>query len=67
MVGKSNAEHITIVPPSKAALKPAMMEPMVVEEAGDDAGFKRGTKKSSRYYSTLGKRFSKFSQIGRAL
>lgn len=44
-----------------------MMEPMVVEEAGNDAGFKRGSKKTSRYYGGLGARFSRVSQIGRAL
>lgn len=68
MVGKSSMNQTPIAPPSKVAMKPAMMEPMVVEEAGHDAGFNRSSRKpASRYYSSLGKRFSRISQIGRAL
>lgn len=71
MVGKSPAEQTPIVPPSKATMrqsaKPSVMEPMVVEEAGGDSGFKRSSKKSSRYYGGLGARFSRMSQIGRAM
>ena len=68
-VGKSTAEPIT--PLSKASVRhsnrASVMEPMVVEEAGNDGGFKRSSKKTSRYYGGLGARISRMSQIGRAL
>jgi hypothetical protein len=68
-VGKSTAEPIP--PPSKAnmrhSVRPSVMESMVVEEAGNDSGFKRSSKKTSRYYGGLGARISRMSQIGRAL
>ena len=68
-VGKSSAEPIS--PPGKATVRHSrrisVVEPMVVEEAGNDGGFKRSSNKSSRYYGGLGARFSRMSQIGRAL
>jgi hypothetical protein len=68
-VGKSTAEPIR--QPSKASVRyserAAVMEPMVVEEAGNDSGFRRSGKKTSRYYGGLGARISRMSQIGRAL
>lgn len=67
-VGKSTAEPIS--PLSKASVRQsraAVMEPMVVEEAGNDGGFRRSSKKTSRYYGGLGARISRMSQIGRAL
>lgn len=68
VVGKSTMKQSPIVAPSKAAVRPAMMEPMVVEEAGNDTAFNRSSRKpASRYYSSLGARFSRISQIGRAL
>ena len=68
-VGKSTAEPI--VPP-KASMRHSVrtapvVEPMIVEEAGNDSAFKRSSKKSSRYYGGLGARISRMSQIGRAL
>jgi len=67
-VGKSTAEPIS--PLSKASVRQSrvpMMGPMVVEEAGNDGGFRRSSKKTSRYYGGLGARISRMSQIGRAL
>jgi hypothetical protein len=68
-VGKSTAEPITSL--SKASvrhsMRPSVMEPMVVEEAGNDSGFNRSSRKTSRYYGGLGARISRMSQIGRAL
>jgi hypothetical protein len=69
-VGKSTAAPI--VPPSKASVRHSVrtapvVEPMIVEEAGNDSAFKRSSKKSSRYYGGLGARISRMSQIGRAL
>jgi hypothetical protein len=69
-VGKSTADQTPIAPPSKAimrqSVRPSVMEPMVVEEASD-SGFKRSSKKTSRYYGGLGARISRMSQIGRAM
>lgn len=65
--GEFAKEQEPIAAPSKVAMKPAVMEPMVVEEAGNDSGFRRSTKKASRYYRGLGARFSRMSQIGRAM
>jgi hypothetical protein len=68
-VGKSTAAPIAL--PSKPSLRHSarapVMEPMVVEEAGNDSGFNRSTKKTSRYYGSLGARISRMSQIGRAV
>jgi hypothetical protein len=69
-VGKSTVEQTPITPPSKATMRqstrPSVMEPMIVEEASD-SGFKRSSKKTSRYYGGLGARISRMSQIGRAM
>jgi hypothetical protein len=71
VVGISGADQTPIAPPSKATMrqsvKPSTMEPIVVEEAGNDSGFKRTSKKLSRYYGGLGVRISTMSQIGRAM
>ena len=67
-VGKSTAEPI--LPLSKASVvqsRVPVMEPMVVEEAGNDSGFRGSSKKTSRYYGGLGARISRMSQVGRAL
>jgi hypothetical protein len=66
---KSKADYQTsIVVPLPAARKPSVvMEPTVVEEAGNEAGFRRSNKKTSRYYGGLSARFSKMSRIGRAI
>lgn len=65
--GEVFREQAPIATPSKAATRPAVMEPMVVEEASNDGGFRRSTRKASRYYGGLGARFSRMSQIGRAM
>jgi hypothetical protein len=69
-VGKSTAEQTPIVPPAQATVRqsarPSMMEPMVVEGASH-SGFKRTSKKTSRYHGGLGARISRMSQIGRAM
>lgn len=65
--GEVIEEQAPIATPSKAATRPAVMEPMVVEEASNDGGFRRSTRKASRYYGGLGARFSRMSQIGRAM
>lgn len=57
-----------VQPLASAAVKPAgaVMEPMVVEEGGQEV-FTRGSRKASRYYtgSNWAKWFSsRFSQIG---
>lgn len=60
----------TLSPLTKAAVKlrgSAMMEPMVVEEAGEGSAYQRNSRKASRYYGGLSARFSRFSHIGRAL
>ena len=68
-VGKSTAEPTSPLHKSSVRYpaRGAVMEPMVIEEAGNDAGFKRSSKKTSRYYGGLGARISRMSQIGRAL
>lgn len=64
---KSKADQTSIAVPSQAARRPSVvMEPMVVEEAGNDGEFRR-SKKTSRYYGGLSTRFSRMSQIGRAM
>jgi hypothetical protein len=65
---KSEADRVSIAVPSQAAKKVSVVvEPMVVEEAGDDERFTRSNKKTSRYYDGWSARFSRMSQIGRAM
>jgi hypothetical protein len=66
---KSKADHQTSISvPSQAARRPSVVvEPMVVEEAGDEGRFRRSNKKTSRYYGGLSARLSRMSQIGRAM
>lgn len=64
---KAAAEQTSVLVPSRATIRPAVMEPMVVEEAANDTGFARNSRKASRYYGGLGARFSRMSHIGRAL
>lgn len=64
---KSKTDPTFIAVPSQAAMRPSsIMEPMVVEEAVSDGSFRR-SKKTSRYYGGLSARFSRMSQIGRAM
>jgi len=64
---KSKADQTSIAVPSQAARRSSVvMELMVVEEAGDGGEFRR-SKKTSRYYGGLSARFSRMSQIGRAM
>lgn len=65
---KPKADQTSIAVPSQASMRPSVaMEPMVVEEAGNEGGFRRSNKKTSRYYGGLSARFSRMSQIGRAI
>lgn len=54
--------------PDKAAARSPVVEPMVVEQADNSAGFARNSRKASRYYGGGGcsARLSRISQIGRA-
>lgn len=62
------AEQPSVTKPSKAVAKPAVIEPMIVEQADDNVQIARNSRKASRYYTGGGwsKRLSRFSQIGRA-
>lgn len=53
--------------PDRVTTRPAVMEPMVVEEAGNEVDARRNTRKTNRYYSGWSARLSRFSQIGRAM
>jgi hypothetical protein len=65
---KSKADQTVIaVPPQAARRASVAMEPMVVDEAGNEGLFTRSNKKTSRYYGGLSARFSRVSQIGRAM
>jgi hypothetical protein len=65
---KSEAEQMSVAVPSQAAKKASVVvEPMEVEEAGNEGRFTRSNKKTSRYYDGWSARFSRISQIGRAM
>lgn len=61
-------EQPTVTKPSRIAARPAVIEPMIVEQADDHVQTARNSRKTSRYYTGVGwsKRLSRFSQIGRA-
>lgn len=61
-------ERPTVTKPSRVAARPAVIEPMIVEQADDNVQAARNSRKTSRYYTEGGwsKRLSRFSQIGRA-
>jgi hypothetical protein len=59
---------MSVAVPSQAAKKASVVvEPMEVEEAGNEGRFTRSNKKTSRYYDGWSARFSRISQIGRAM
>jgi hypothetical protein len=65
---KSEAGQLSVAVPLQAAKKASVVvEPLEVEEAGDQGRFTRRHKKTSRYYDGWSARFSRMSQIGRAM
>lgn len=66
---KSEAARVSIAVPPQANKKTSsvVVEPMVMEEAGDEGRFTRSNRKTSRYYDGWSARFSRISQIGRAM
>lgn len=67
-VNGASGNQNPIASPSRVAMRPPDMEPIIVEEGDNSAAFQRSSRKSSRYYGGWGKRIStRFSQIGRAM